>query len=473
MKKLILLLIVFLCGVAPALAQLAISIPDTTAAVGDTLLLPVEVEHNQDVDIYGIRAEFSYNTEHLELIQLEKQGSISDSVATAWSNTDGNVVVSLASVNPILDSGVLFYFRITPKIQDISEFRLQNIRINENETENSNVSGQINSITTPVLLSLRGDTTEVRTTARLRVKLSGLLNRELQEIYFTIDYQNPEFQYQGFSRGSNLNETDFIVQETPISSTQIEISITAQNALSQDIELGEIEVFGTLEGEFPIQIVSSEISPAEIQTDTEFTNTIFSEDVTAPEIPQNVSFTKTTENDAVIVALSWEEVVATDFSEYIIIRTEEAAGETLTENFTTVSASLTDSLFNENSYTYTVQAKDSSGNISEKSESVQVMGELVSIEHHSALPTGYSLKQNYPNPFNPVTQIQFEVPTASQVKVEIYSRIGQKIVTLANQQYPAGTHTIQFDASGLPSGMYIYRFNSGSFLQIRKMSLIK
>lgn len=472
MKKLILLL-GFIYGVAPVFAQVSISIPDTTVAVGDTLLLPVEAEFNQDVEIYGIRAEFSYNTDHLELIQLEKQGSISDSVVTAWNDTNGSVVVSLASVNPILDSGVLFYFKITPQNQDVSDFRLQNIRVNETETESSTISGKINSVTTPVMLSLQGDTTEVRTTASLQLKLSGLLNRELQEVILTIDYQDPGFQYQGFRLGSELNETEFTIQESKVSDTEIKIAITAEHSISNDIVLGEIEVLGTSEGEFPIQIVNSEISPSEIQTNTEFSNTFFSEDKTAPEIPQNVSYTKTTENDAVIIVLSWDKVAAPDFSEYIVQRTEQDNGEALVKNFTTSLASLKDTLFNGNSYIYTVQAKDSSGNTSEKSEPVEVVGELVSAQDNSELPTSYSLKQNYPNPFNPVTHIQFEVPSASHVSVEVYSMIGQKLATLTDQYYSAGTHTIRFDASGLPSGMYIYRFSSGRFTQIRKMSLIK
>jgi len=90
-----------------------------------------------------------------------------------------------------------------------------------------------------------------------------------------------------------------------------------------------------------------------------------------------------------------------------------------------------------------------------------------------ALPTKYELSQNYPNPFNPSTTIKYYLPKDSNVKFKVYDILGREVANLVNDRINAGEHTVNFDASNLASGIYIYRINAGSFVQAKMMMLIK
>lgn len=96
-----------------------------------------------------------------------------------------------------------------------------------------------------------------------------------------------------------------------------------------------------------------------------------------------------------------------------------------------------------------------------------------SVGDDSEIANTFTLKQNYPNPFNPTTQIQYELPEAAEVLLEVYTLNGQLVVTLVNGTQNAGSHSIAFDATGLSSGMYIYRLSAGNFVETKKMILVK
>lgn len=96
-----------------------------------------------------------------------------------------------------------------------------------------------------------------------------------------------------------------------------------------------------------------------------------------------------------------------------------------------------------------------------------------SVEQVDATPGDFALSQNYPNPFNPSTEITFTLPKAAQVSLRVFNLLGQEVATLVSEYRTAGTHRATFDAQNLPSGMYIYRLESGSQSVSRKMMLSK
>lgn len=89
------------------------------------------------------------------------------------------------------------------------------------------------------------------------------------------------------------------------------------------------------------------------------------------------------------------------------------------------------------------------------------------------IPENYSLGQNYPNPFNPVTNINFSLPVNTFVTLKIYDITGREVKELVNGQLNAGVYNYTFDASGLSSGVYLYKIIAGDFVSVKKMTLIK
>jgi hypothetical protein len=90
-----------------------------------------------------------------------------------------------------------------------------------------------------------------------------------------------------------------------------------------------------------------------------------------------------------------------------------------------------------------------------------------------AVPSGFALEQNYPNPFNPSTQIAYALPRTGRVSLTISNLLGQNVAVVEDEIQTAGTHTVSFDGSALPSGIYFYRLQTGDFVQTKKMIILK
>jgi len=104
--------------------------------------------------------------------------------------------------------------------------------------------------------------------------------------------------------------------------------------------------------------------------------------------------------------------------------------------------------------------------------------ESTDVIRNPQIPTCFSLENNYPNPFNPETTIRFNLPQSSHITLEIYNLLGQRIVTLFESNQAAGSYSLKWDGKdyhglNVPAGIYLYRFESGNFIQEKKMILLR
>lgn len=90
-----------------------------------------------------------------------------------------------------------------------------------------------------------------------------------------------------------------------------------------------------------------------------------------------------------------------------------------------------------------------------------------------SMPAQYGLRPNYPNPFNPATQIAYDISKTSNVTLTVFDLLGREVATLVDGVQAAGTHSVTFDGTHLPSGIYFYRLQAGDFVAARKMVLLK
>jgi hypothetical protein len=137
----------------------------------------------------------------------------------------------------------------------------------------------------------------------------------------------------------------------------------------------------------------------------------------------------------------------------------------------------------DHNYTYRIAMLSGPGYVSHfgNEATAYVPDELTSVKTANQLPSEFSLEQNYPNPFNPTTKIKYNIPNViangakqSQfVILKVYDIIGNEIATLVNEEKIAGNYEVDFNGAGLPSGIYFYQLKAGSFVETKKMILLK
>ncbi len=122
-------------------------------------------------------------------------------------------------------------------------------------------------------------------------------------------------------------------------------------------------------------------------------------------------------------------------------------------------------------YYYCVAAFDTAGNRGAFSNQVRVL--VTGVGGGNNLPTDFALYQNYPNPFNPSSIISYDVPSNSYVTIKVYDMLGKVVATIVDQPRSAGHYEVHWSAQNLASGVYVYRMQAGSYVNVKKMILMR
>ena len=172
------------------------------------------------------------------------------------------------------------------------------------------------------------------------------------------------------------------------------------------------------------------------------------------------------------VTLKWQTATETNNSGFEIERSSSSPGTTWDKigfvgGFGTTTEAKTYSFIDKDlltgKYSYRLKQIDFDGSFE--------YSEIVNVD--ISAPAEYSLKQNYPNPFNPATVIEYSVPATNHVTIKIFNVLGKEVATLVNEEKSAGTYEVNFNASGLSSGVYYYTISAGNFNSTKKMILMK
>jgi len=123
----------------------------------------------------------------------------------------------------------------------------------------------------------------------------------------------------------------------------------------------------------------------------------------------------------------------------------------------------------------TINANVENDSIYDVSDDNFVIDMFPSVDDSSSIgmPEKYGLHQNYPNPFNPITTIKYDIPEKSFTTLKVYDVLGNEIATLVNEEKPIGSYEIEFNANGLPGGVYFYRLQTEEFIETKKMIFLR
>ncbi len=338
------LFIVFVCSTL-VVGQTSLNIPDGDGILGENIQVPILLDLDIEDEILGITLKVSFDTTALEYVGTSRIGTISDSLTTATNLQGDQLLISMAGINSLSESGDLILLEFKTLVVGTSNIGISEYRINEDE----------------------------------------------------LVFPENEATIKVFDEGGNQ----------PPLAVQIPDTLTFFSGDSLSLLVDE-NLFFDPEDDFENLIITFSLTPESVIADFDPVNSL------------------------------------------LTLSSAEYAG------FATLS----------------VRVEDLDGGVLEFDIILDIQIRT-SNEEISSAPSNFILNQNYPNPFNPATNISYSLPTSGDVLLEVYALNGQKVATLVDGFQNFGTHTIRFDASGLSSGIYVYRFVSQGANYTRKMLLIK
>ncbi len=276
---------------------------------------------------------------------------------------------------------------------------------------------------------------------------------------------------------NNITHSAFYYNGTPLESGY-EIGIVRNKHIGSGIEADPAyPYFGGYDQPTMINISSTTNDVFVVWKDNLSINLRLIYDDQIPLAPTNPQLSANPGNN--MVRFTWTKNNEADLSVYEVWRKVNSGGTWLLINTTSNNYFVDPTYYyapgaGDFIVTYKVRAKDAGNHLSFYSSEVSTRAEELgkqNVVNYSQLD--FNLNQNYPNPFNPSTKISYSIKEEGLVTLKVYDILGKEIVTLVNENKPAGYYKAEFKASALPSGMYIYKIQAGQFSDVKKMLLTK
>jgi len=410
-----------------------VKIPDTTAEIAGTVDIPIYMANlSSNYSIVSLQTNVLFDSSKVKFDQIVTTGTSTDGWAFSYNNTGNKVILAGASTSGFNNSGPIIKLRfiVSPNVSigNYSNISLEQFLFNEGSPNARIDNGKI--------------TVATSTVPNKPSNLVALLTGSTQITLFWTDNSNNE---SGFKVERTLDPAGTWNQITSVSQN---ITTFVNNNLAEGARYY-----------YRVRAYNS-IGNSDYSNEANATTTLAA--------PSNLTGT---EGETGILNLTWTDNSSTETGFYLERKDGDGSSFIIHKILGPNLISFSDSNLTPGQY-YAYRLKAFTG-IVESNYSNEFEIVIVSINSEIGIPNKFELFQNYPNPFNPSTQISYQLPENSFVNLVVYNSLGQKVEELVNQEQTSGKYSVKFDASNLPSGVYIYKLQAGEFSSVKKMLLTK
>ena len=410
-----------------------VKIPDTTAEIAGTVDIPIYMANlSSNYSIVSLQTNVLFDSSKVKFDQIVTTGTSTDGWSFSYNNTGNKVILAGASTSGFNNSGPIIKLRfiVSPNVSigNYSNISLEQFLFNEGSPNARIDNGKI--------------TVATSTVPNKPSNLVALLTGSTQITLFWTDNSNNE---SGFKVERTLDPAGTWNQITSVSQN---ITAFVNNNLAEGARYY-----------YRVRAYNS-IGNSDYSNEANATTTLAA--------PSNLTGT---EGETGILNLTWTDNSSTETGFYLERKDGDGSSFIIHKILGPNLISFSDSNLTPGQY-YAYRLKAFTG-IVESNYSNEFEIVIVSINSEIGIPNKFELFQNYPNPFNPSTQISYQLPENSFVNLVVYNIIGQKVAELVNQEKTSGKYSVKFDASNLPSGVYIYKLQAGEFSSVKKMLLTK
>ena len=458
---------------AIGLAQVTVSLPNVTYKVGTTQAIPITVGDLTGQGAISFQFTVTYDTAIVSVTGVTTTGTLAAALNPPVVNTStaGQVTVVAAGTSAMSGSGTLLYLNTTMKGKGTSALTFSSFQFNEGTPAVTLTNGSVVVPTLSVAISNISTTAPIGGTFSLPITTESLTGAGVISYQFTVKFDTTKIKLTGVTVAGTMSSGFSAPVVNTNTSGQITVAAAGTVALTGSGTLiilnGKVIGGGTSAVQFT-SFQFNEGTPAGAGVDGSVI-------VGTPVKPVLVS------RDPADLTVQSQGLIRT-----FTVHAKDLGGAALTYtwrlNGAVVKGPGADS-------TYVVKFTDAHGTAkvvscvftttASLSDSTVWNFTITDVGNVGTIPTEFTLGQNYPNPFNPSTLISYSLPKEAPVTFEIYNMLGVKVRTLmAGEMKNAGSYTVAWDGRDdrgvtMPTGVYLYRINAGTFLASKKMTLLK